>query len=263
VVKVEPPDGDPVRRTVPAWYDVLTSGKRVVHLDLRDAKARVELDVLLAGADVCVEGFRPSTARAIGVDAATLGARHPHIVHCSISGYGQEGDDAERAGHDINYQGDVGLLGVWSGGASRPPMPQLLIADITGAFHAAIRILAALVAKGRTASGSSIDVSLAAAAAAWTSFVPPPILRGDYACYNVYQAADGEWLALGALESKFWERFCARLGKTEWAPLQFANDPTRSLLLDELRALIRTRDRDSWLREFAGVDCCLSPLADL
>jgi crotonobetainyl-CoA:carnitine CoA-transferase CaiB-like acyl-CoA transferase len=255
VVKVESPEGDPVRTV--AWYSLLNDGKRVVTLDLRDEQGRRELDRLLSTADVCVEGFRPSTARAIGVDAETLRARHPQLVHCSISGYGQHGPGAERAGHDINYQAEVGLL------AGRPAVPGLLVGDITSSYRAAIGILAALVGRGRTRAGAFVDVAISSAAAAWVPFRPPPVLRGDYACYNVYETADAQWLALGALERKFWERFCVRLGKPEWVALQFAPDPSRSLLLSELRSLIRATDAATWLRTFADVDCCLSPIAKL
>jgi crotonobetainyl-CoA:carnitine CoA-transferase CaiB-like acyl-CoA transferase len=261
VVKVEPPGGDPVRK-VAAWYDSLNAGKRAVTIDLREERGRGELDTLLASAHVCVEGFRPSTARTIGVDAATLRARHPHLVHCSISGYGQTGEDAERAGHDINYQAQAGILG------EPPRVPPLLIADMTGGLHAAIRILAALVGQGSLVGqgfspatdklGSAIDISLAAAASCWTPFIAPPILRGEYACYNVYETADRRHAALGALEPKFWERFCACLGKPEWIPLQFAGDPARTTLLRDVRALMATRPLAAWMSELSLADCCFS-----
>jgi alpha-methylacyl-CoA racemase len=262
VVKVEPPGGDPVQRV--AWYDLLNAGKRVVTIDLRDEHGRRELDALLAKARVCVEGFRPSTARAIGVDAVTLRARHPHLVHCSISGYGQTGEDAERAGHDINYQAEAGLLG------DPPRVPSLLIADMTGGLHAAIGILAVLVgpsvgqgfSPANSASlGSSIDISLAAAASSWTPFIAPPILRGDYACYNVYETSDHRYAVLGALEPKFWERFCAGVAMPAWIPLQFAGDPARSELLRDVRALIASRSLDEWRRTLAAVDCCFSSVS--
>ena len=166
IVRVEPPQGDPMRGI--AWYDLLNRGKQVVTLDLREAAAREELHALLARADVCVEGFKPETARGIGVDGATLSARYPMLVHCSISGYGQHGPNAGRAAHDINYQGDAGLLG------APPRVPNLLIADITGALHATIAILAALFARGdRAAAGAALDISLFDAARAWAPFLAP------------------------------------------------------------------------------------------
>jgi crotonobetainyl-CoA:carnitine CoA-transferase CaiB-like acyl-CoA transferase len=234
------------------WYDVLNRGKREVTIDFRAAEGGREFEALIERADVCVEGFRPSTARALGVDAATLRARNPRLIHCSISGYGQEGPDADRAGHDLNYQIESGLLG------SQPSVPSMLLADITGALHAAIRILAAVVERTRTGSGASLDVSLLNAAAAWVPFVPPPILRGDHACYNVYETSDGRRIALGALEEKFWARFCERVGKREWIPLQFAPEPQRSALVDDVRALIRSRPQSAWRQTLDSVDCCLT-----
>jgi crotonobetainyl-CoA:carnitine CoA-transferase CaiB-like acyl-CoA transferase len=251
VVKVESPSGDPMRGV--AWYDQLNAGKQIVTLDLRTAGAREELHALLARAAVCVEGFKPATARQMGVDGTTLAARYPALVHCSISGYGQAGRDADRAAHDLNYQADAGLLA--SHGV--PQVPGLLIADITAAFQATIAILAALVA-GR---GATLDISLLDAARSWTPFLPPPKLRGDFACYNVYETADGSWVALGALEPKFWERFCRRVGRPEWIDRQFAGDPERSAVLAEVQALFRTRTGHAWAAELVPLDCCFSAVA--
>ena len=230
IVKVEPPQGDPGRGV--AWYDLLNHGKQIVTLDFHSPTALDELHALLADADVCVEGFKPATARAIGVDGATLSQRYPDLVHCSISGYGQQGPNAERAAHDLNYQGDAGLLG------TPPRMPGLLIADITGGLHATIAILAALVSR----RGAALDISLVEAARAWTPFLPPPVLRGDFACYYVYETADGHWMALGALEPKFWARFCRHVRRDEWVPLQFCEDPRRTEMLNDVKALFRSRD---------------------
>lgn len=253
VVKVEGPDGDPMRGV--AWYDRLNAGKRIVTIDLREASGREELNALLADADVCVEAFKPATARRIGVDGATLSARHPRLVHCSMSGYGQSGPDADRAGHDINYQAEAGLLS-----GSDPRMPRLLLADITGSLHAAIAILAALVARGRTGAGAVLDVSLHAAAKAWVPFLDPPTLSGEHACYNLYVTSDGRWVALGALEPKFWERFCRHLGRPQWIALQFAADPARSELLLAVRSLFASRPAAHWARELMPLDCCFSVL---
>lgn len=260
VVKVEPPQGDPMRGI--AWYDLLNRGKRIVTIDLRETSGRDALHALLANAAVCVEGFKPATAKAIGVDGATLSARYPSLVYCSISGYGQSGPDVDRAAHDINYQSDAGLLGAMS----PPRMPPLLIADITAAYHATIAILASLLRspvaqRSRAAGGATLDISLYDAAKSWVPFVAPPKLRGDFACYNVYEAADGGWVALGALEFKFWERFCQHVGHADWVPLQFAADPERTRLLEEVRALFASRGRDEWVEELGPLDCCISAVA--
>jgi alpha-methylacyl-CoA racemase len=275
VVKIEPPAGDPVRavglgrRSATAdgreggWYDFLNHGKRVVTLDLRDSTARPELDRLLADADVCVEGFKPETARQIGVDAATLAARYPQLVHCSISGFGQSSPDANRAAHDLNYQAMAGLLRSprevdGAGQRTRPEVPRMLLADITGALHAVIGIVSALVARGRTNQGAAIDVSLFDAAKSWLPFLDPPRINGAYACYHVYETADGQWVALGALEPKFWARFCTHVGHADWIPIQFAGDPARNEVIAAATNLFRSRTFAEWDRELTPLDCCFS-----
>lgn len=274
IIKVEDPSGgDPARAMPPLedgvgiYFRFLNHGKESVALDLRDGAAREALHAVLARADVCIEGFRPATARSLGVDAASLHGRYPRLVHCSISGYGQEGPYADHSGHDLNYQALAGLLALR--GAAR--VPDLLVADVTAGLKAALAIVAGLAGRARSAKGAAIDVALHDAATDWLPIAAPQALSaharaelpvtGRYACYNVYETADAQWLALGALEAKFWERFCRRAGRDEWVRDQYADEPRRSALVAEVRALVRTRPRDAWLREFDGVDCCLSRVA--
>jgi alpha-methylacyl-CoA racemase len=273
VLKIEDPGaGDPTRSMPPlhagvgVYFKLLNRGKRSVALDLRHSSAREALDTMLARADVCVEGFRPETSRRIGVDGASLAARHHHLLHCSITGYGVTGARADRAGHDLNYQAAAGLLAL----TEAPRVPRLLIADITAGLHAAIAILARLAGRERTGRGHTVDVSLYAAALSWLPFADPSSfaesadgrldLTGEHACYNIYEAADGEWLALAALEGKFWHRFCERVDRLDWVAQHFAEEPRRSELVGEVRALFRTRSREHWLRTFESVDCCLSSI---
>lgn len=250
VIKVEAPGGDPMRGI--DWYGPLNRGKQIVEVDLASSAGRTEVDALLSRADVCVEGFRPATARALGLDGVTLAARYPALVHCSISGYGQRGPGAGRAGHDLNYQAEAGLLD------ANPRMPPLLVADITAGLHAAIAVLGALMTRQRTSAGATLDISLLQAAASWAEFIPPPKLRGDYACYNVYVTADDAHVALGALEPKFWATFCRHIGRENWIADQFSPDPRRTMLLDDVRTLIRSRTADHWARELLPLDCCVS-----
>jgi crotonobetainyl-CoA:carnitine CoA-transferase CaiB-like acyl-CoA transferase len=207
--------------------------------------------VLCAHADVIVDSFRPSTARRLGVDAETLHARHPRLVCASISGFGQTGPYAERAAHDINYQALAGLL-------HPPQLPGPLVGDIGAATQTAIAILAALVQRARTGSGAVVDVAIHDAAMAWSMFPETGELAN--ACYNVYETADGEWLALGALEPKFWRTFCERIERTDLIPLQHAHDDERERVVCAVRDVIRSRTRDEWLARFAGADACLTPI---
>ena len=256
VVKIEDPRGGDGMRSLPTsgrrpYFELLNRRKRSITLDLRSPEASAVLDALCTHADVVVDSFRPSTARRLGVDAATIQARHPRLVCASISGFGQAGPYAERAAHDINYQALAGLL--------RPPqLPGPLVGDIGAATQTAIRILAALVQRARTGVGSVVDVSIHDAAMAWSMF--PETGELENACYNVYETADGEWLALGALEPKFWQGFCERIERPDLAPLQHAHGAERERVVRDVREVLRGRTRGEWLERFAGADVCLTTI---
>lgn len=277
VVKVEDPGGGDGMRTLPplasgrnVYVDALNRNKRSITLDLRSPAAAAVLAALAARSDVVVESFRPSTARRLGVDAKTLRAQHPRLVCASISGFGQSGPYEERAAHDINYQALAGLLFRGSTGSPRagtlaltppkgePCLPGPLIGDIGAAMQTAIGVLAALVQRDRTGAGSEVDVSIHEAAMAWSMFPTTGDLAN--ACYNVYETADGQWLALGALEPKFWAGFCERIGRPELTGHQQADGAQRAQALRDVRSVMRTRTRDEWLARFEGADVCLTTI---
>jgi alpha-methylacyl-CoA racemase len=258
VVKVEDPRGGDLMRTLPpladgrnVYFERLNRNKRSITLDLRTPDAAAVLDALCARADVVVDSFRPSTARRLGVDPVTLRARHPRLICASISGFGQDGPYVERAAHDINYQALAGLL-------KPPELPGPLVGDIGAAMQAAVGILAALLQQARTGAGSIVDVSIHEAAMAWSMFPSTSDLVN--ACYNVYETSDGQWLALGALEPKFWAGFCQRIGRPDLVPLQQAQGEERARVFREVQDVIRSRTRDEWLAAFADADVCLSTI---
>ncbi len=282
VVKVEDPrGGDPLRRlpplsgTVSVYHRLFNRNKRSVALDLRASGARGVLDALVDRTDVVVESFRPETARRLGVDAATLRARHPRLVHCAITGFGQTGPYADRAAHDLNFVALAGLLALEQDSLDEPPrLPRLLIADIAGgAMSAAVGILAALVARARTGEGASLDLSMHEGALAWLAFPAARWLveggvfdprdlpvTGREAWYNVYRTADGRYLAVGAIESKFWAEFCRRIGRPDLIDRQHASGEAQARLVEEVAAVVATRTRDEWLQVFAGADACVTPV---
>jgi crotonobetainyl-CoA:carnitine CoA-transferase CaiB-like acyl-CoA transferase len=256
VIKVEDPRGGDGMRFLNGtarspYFEILNRNKRSITLDLRSPEAVPVLDALAAQADVAVDSFRPSTARRLGVDPATLRARHPRLVCASIAGFGASGPYADRAAHDINYQALAGVL-------KPPDLPGPLVADIGAAMQTAVGILAALVERSRTGVGSVVDVSIHDAALAWSMFPSTADLHGP--CYTVYETADGEWLALGALEPKFWSGFCERIGRPDLIALQHARGDERLRVLGEVRAVMKARTRDEWLAHFAGADVCLTPI---
>jgi alpha-methylacyl-CoA racemase len=279
VIKVEDPrGGDPARAMPPisltgqsVYFEIINRNKKSVTLDLRSPEAPAIVDALAGIADVSVESFRPRTARRLGVDAATLRAQHPRLVCASITGFGQTGARVDRAAHDINYQALAGLLAI---DGATPRVPGFLIGDVAAAWNATAGILAALYSRERTGTGAAVDVSIQSAALSWLMFPAARQLVGASAevegqhldvaiwgrdaCYNVYQTADGQYVALGALEPKFWQGFCERIGRPDLVAMQNAEPAVKAQVLAEVRALMATRTREEWLALFADLDVCLS-----
>jgi alpha-methylacyl-CoA racemase len=221
---------------------------------------------------VVIESFRPATAARLGVTAQDMRAVHPRLIHVSITGYGQTGPYAERPGHDLNY---VALSGILASERPSPSaLPRMFMADVGGgAVSAVVAILAALFARERSGEGASLDISMHEAALYWVmlpgardlidsgdSAVGELPTFGEHACYNVYDTRDGAQIALGALESKFWVTFCEAVGRPDLSARHQTDEGDQQDLLDEVRAIFRTRTRDEWLAFFEGRDVCLSPV---
>jgi alpha-methylacyl-CoA racemase len=253
VVRVEPPEGDPTRRTAPAWDETLNAGKESVVCDL---KAEPELArALLARADVVLEGFRPGVAARLGVGPSDVPAT---TVYCSITGFGEEGHHAQRAGHDLNYMGWAGALADTS-----PSVPPIQVADLAaGAQGAVIEILAALLERGRTGRGAHLVISMTHGSHRFVSHrlggePIPRLLTGGAACYRIYATADGRALTVAALEPKFWRRLCELIEKPELESRAF--EPS----LPELEEVFASRPLDEWLALFDEEDVCVGPVATL
>ena len=242
VVRLEAPDGDPVREVAPDWDRALNAGKESV---LWDAKSDPELGAALCRrADVVLEGFRPGVAERLGVG--------PHdvpesVVYCSITGFGQRD---LRAGHDLNYMGWAGALE-----PTAPAMPPVPVADLAaGALTAVSRVLAALLERERTGRGARILVSMTHEAHVFARFAGP--LTGALACYRIYETADGRHLTIAALEPHFWQRLCELLDRPDL--LGRAEDAHA-----ELEEIFRKRRLGDWLELFDGEDVCAGPVATL
>ena len=255
VVRVEAPEGDPVRRLAPAWDLALRAGKESVVCDLRADAAFAR--GLCSRADVVLEGFRPGVAERLGLGPAELPAS---VVYCSITGFGAEGRHAVRAGHDLNYLGWAGVLE-----DTAPAVPPLQIADLAaGALGAVAEVLAALVRRGRTGRGGHVVVSMTHRSLDLVEHrldgdPLPRLLTGGAACYRVYATADGRHLTVAALEPRFFARLCELLGRPELAARQF--DPEQEALADELAGAIGSRSLAEWLALFDGEDVCAGPVA--
>jgi alpha-methylacyl-CoA racemase len=256
-----------------AFFLALNRNKRSIRIDLKRAEGRELLLRLARDADVVLESFRPGVLDRLGVGADTLREVNRGLVVCSITGYGQDGPLRERSGHDLNYLGLVGLLGL-TGERDGPPVQAAgQIADLGGALMAAFGILAALRERERSGEGQHVDVSIADGALSWLAMVAaaalaggPPARRGGLelagrlVCYRPYACADG-WVTLGALEPKFWATWCRGVGREDLIERQF--DAPGSPAHRELEAIFAARTRAEW-SAFAGEhDCCLEPVLEL
>jgi crotonobetainyl-CoA:carnitine CoA-transferase CaiB-like acyl-CoA transferase len=244
--------------------------------DLKTVGGKTALLNLAERADVLVESFRPGVMRRFGLGYDTLRAHNERLIYVAITGYGQEGSYAPLAGHDINYLALAGVLditGVKDGG---PVIPGVQIADLAGgSMQAVIGILLALAERQKTGRGAMVDVSMMHGSL-WMLAVPlmlhatqRPTARGDalltgrYACYNLYQTAGGRWLAVGALEPKFWENLCRALECEEFIAHQFAERARQREMIDTLGETFRRRTAEEWFELLKDRDVCVTPVRNL
>jgi crotonobetainyl-CoA:carnitine CoA-transferase CaiB-like acyl-CoA transferase len=266
VIKVEEPEvGDPVRWSPPrrgrertgALAGLLLAGVESIALDLKERSGRTVLEALLDRADVLVESFRPGTLARLGFPPERLRERWPRLVVCSLSGWGADGPYAARAGHDLTYQAIAGGL------ASTAALPAAPVADLVGAWSAVSAVLAALLERERTGRGSHVDAALfdagvhanltawAAEAGGRKKIGERLPLTGALPCYNLYRTAEGDVLALAALEPHFWRRFCAAARRKDLIRKQYS--PSRRVHR-KVAALVRSRTRAEWLDLLARED---------
>jgi len=258
VVRLEPPEGDPMRHVAPAWDEALNGGKESVACDL---KADNELArALVARADIVLEGFRPGVAARLGVGPTDA---PQSAVYCSITGFGTEGPHAARAGHDLNYLGWAGVLE-----ETAPGLPPLQPADLAaGALGAVVEVLAAVLERERTGRGARLTISMAHGSHRLVSHrlggdPLPRFLTGGLACYRIYETADSRWLTVGALEPKFFHRLCELIDRPELAERHLEPD-AQAELGAELAAIFASRSLADWLQLFDGEDVCVGPVATL
>jgi crotonobetainyl-CoA:carnitine CoA-transferase CaiB-like acyl-CoA transferase len=263
--------------TTSAFYRAVNRGKRSLALDLKQEQGRAAFMALARGAQVVLESFRPGVVRALGVDYDAVARVNPAIVYCALSGYGQDGPRAAMAGHDINYLGYAGVLDQTGVRGGPPALCNVQIADLLGgAASAAIAILAALVGASRGGGGRCIDVAMADASLAHNVFAlhaleqhgaapvrGDDLLTGGVPCYGVYATADGRFVAVGALERKFWSALCNALGRPDLVAGQLARGEHGARVRDALQRVFATATRDEWVARLAGIDCCVTPVLDV
>lgn len=280
VVKIEDLEGGDYMRAFPpfiggqsAYFLALNAGKKSVSINLKAAAGRGLFLKLAASAGVVVESFRPGAVDRLGIGYEAVRAVNPRIVYCSISGFGQDGPDRDRAGHDLDFIARAGLLSLNGWPDARPAIPPVQIADLSSAMYAAAGILAYLRESERTGEGRHLDIGVLDSAMSWMVM---PLgdysagerggrgrlpLTGQHPCYNVYRTRDGRDISLAALEPKFWGAFCQAVGRDDLRPLQFSEKPGDFALFE---ALFAGRTAAEWTALLQGTDCCCQvvPLID-
>jgi alpha-methylacyl-CoA racemase len=257
-----------------ALFLSLNRGKRSVRVNLKEEAGREVLLRLAREYDVLLESFRPGVMDRLGVGPERLREENPRLVYCCISGYGQDGPYTARPGHDMNYLGLNGLLGLTGEPDGPPVQPAGQIADLGGgALLAAFGILAALRERERSGEGQIVDVSMFDGSLAWLAMVAAKYLcdgvvpergglelAGGLICYRPYVCSDG-WVTLGALEPKFWSEWCRGVDREDLIDSQF--EPPGSQAHAEVERIFLGRTRYEW-RDFAARhDCCLEPVLGL
>ena len=280
VIMVEnPAGGDPGRKSPPfiqglsARHLMLNRNKKSITLNLKSKRGQKLLLELVKTADILVENFRPGVMDKLGIGYTCLKEVNPRLIYCSITGYGQTGSARDLPGHDVNYISQAGILGLTASQGDSLPLPGVQIADLGGgSLMAVIGILLALTVKRQTGEGQYLDIAMVDGITSWLPLVAAEYLAGGkapgsgehpyagpLACYNTYRTKDNRYLALGALEPKFWVNLCRRLGLEEFIPIQ--KDPDHQEKMKAyLKGKFSSRSLDEWIAEFEHEDVCLTPV---
>jgi alpha-methylacyl-CoA racemase len=252
----------------------LSRGKRFISLDLKSPEGREAFIGLVKQADVLLEGYRPGVMKRLGLDYDTLREINPRLIYCALTGYGQTGPLSQEAGHDLNYAAISGALGAFGPADDVPSFPLNLLADFAGgSLFATIGILSALYMRQQTGTGQYVDAAMVDGCMSLMAMHYPdwgkPVLedRGDGLVagsapyYRCYRCQDGRHIAVGALETRFFENFWAGMGYDDPVPdhMDRATWPT---MTERFTASFATKPRDEWAGTFAGRDACVTPVLD-
>lgn len=281
VIKIEDPNGGDYARATFVSEDKTESGsepmsnffkhanrgKKSVTLNLGTKLDQSKLHKLALTADVVVESFRPGVADRLGAGYTELSGINPRLVYVSITGYGQTGESRNKAGHDLNYLASSGLLDQLRDGSGVPIIPRFQLADVFGgAIHGVTAVLAGIVRRERFGLGSYTDISmteccmpLSTAPLTMEGASTSPI-DGTFACYQIYPTKDGQYIAMGAAEPKFWANFCNAVERPDWIETQYSLGSIARKLKAEVGDLFKTKTQSEWCQILDAVDCCFTPV---
>lgn len=274
VVKVEAPEGDPARNTGEGYvFNAHNRGKKSIVINLKQEEGKLLALDLLARADVVIESFRPGVMDKLGLGYEAVKKVNLGIVYCSVTGYGRDGEMSSLGSHDLNYMSLSGALAQMKDDNGRPVHPTHTFSDYIGGMAASERILAALVARGKTGEGSYHCISIADSMAALmanhvliekeTGYPNGvSVLNGTVIGYWLYETKDGRYVSLGALESKFWRNFCQAVGREDWLSAHYSRPENTNPVYIELVDLFKSKSLSQWAEFGMKVDCCLTPVLE-
>lgn len=266
----------PLKGSQSLSYISINRSKLAITLDLKSEEGKEFFFKLVKTADIVVDSFRPGVLQKMGIDYEAAKQHNEKIIYVAITGYGYTGAYKNMAGHDMNYLGYSGILGL-TGDKDKPIIPACQVADVAGgSYPAVVACLAALWARERTGKGQFVDVSM-------TDCVMPllsmqlgeflntgnkqkrgePMLSGGLANYHLYKCKDDKWIALGSLEPKFWQGVCMMLDKPDWIPRMLPIPEEVEKLKEDLQTIFNTKTRDEWVAIAAPLDICLTPILEL
>lgn len=280
VIKIEEPHiGDYARWTIPqvngysALFASLNRNKKSITLDLKSETDREKFLLLVESSDVLIESFRPGVMERLGIGYGMLKKINPKLIYCAITGYGQTGPFKDKPGHDINYLSYSGLLHYSTNDGGKPNVPAVQIADLGGgALMGVAGILMALIARNKTGKGQFVDISMLDGAVSWMQTILPDYfagqkyekselpLAGGRASYGVYETSDGRYLAVGALEPKFWKAFCEGIKRPDLIPLLNAPPEKQKEIRDIIQTEIYKKSLAEWQAIFEKTEACVSPV---
>lgn len=283
VLKIENPHVSDAFRSIPplvktmgSYFHIVGRNKRAMTLNLRNTEGREIFLRMISLSDVLIESFRPGGMERIGLGYEVLKGINMRLIHCSLTGFGQDGPYRDLPSHDINLLGLSGMLDLLGEKNGPPISPGVQVAGAGGALNAVIGVLAALFGRERTGRGEYIDAALLDGLTPFLGLVMSTYLAtgvlpkrgetfvgGGYAFYRVYQTGDDKYIALGCLEEKFWQGFCRAIGREDLIAEQFATGTRREALIEEVERILRQKTRRQWLDLFAGYETCITPVNTL
>ena len=279
IIKVEEPSRGDYMRWVPPlnkkenYLFLLTNrNKKSVTLNLKNDEGKKIFFSLAEKADVIFESFRPGVVKSLGIDYDSTRAINPKLIYCSCTGYGQTGPYSQRPGHDINYGGVSGVLGVTGRHTGAPIIPGVPVGDMTAGVFCALAICAALLDRMNSDEGQYIDISITdcmvpylafqAAALFGKSELAVPVTGGSI-CYETFETKDGKFIAFGNVEDNFWLNFCDFIERADLKEHKSAKDKKQQDMIEDIRRLFRTKTREQWLALLDGKNICYAPVNEV